>query len=316
MGEQLPAFSAQGIHCIDTGLVRPGFDAAWLVVEQGRAAFIDCGTSHAVPAMLQALARLGLGPEAVDWLILTHVHLDHAGGAGALLAHLPHARVLVHPRGAPHLIDPSRLVAGATAVYGAEEMARSYGQVLPIDPARVHCASDGQSIDLAGRALLCIDTPGHARHHLCVFDARSRSWFTGDTFGISYRELDGPHGHFIIPTTSPVQFEPGPLKHSIGRMLALQPQAMHLTHYASVGQVERLGQQLLEQIDAMVAIAREQAQGDAQTLEQRLFDALSGYYAGRAEQAGLSTAQVLPLLAIDIRLNAQGLVCWLQRGLD
>lgn len=316
MGEQLPAFSAQGIHCIDTGLVRPGFDAAWLVVEQGRAAFIDCGTSHAVPAMLQALARLRLGREAVDWLILTHVHLDHAGGAGALLAHLPHARVLVHPRGAPHLIDPSRLVAGATAVYGAEEMARSYGQVLPIDPARVHCASDGQSIDLAGRALLCIDTPGHARHHLCVFDARSRSWFTGDTFGISYRELDGPHGHFIIPTTSPVQFEPGPLKHSIGRMLALQPQAMHLTHYASVGQVERLGQQLLEQIDAMVAIAREQAQGDAQTLEQRLFDALSGYYAGRAEQAGLSTAQVLPLLAIDIRLNAQGLVCWLQRGLD
>ena len=316
MGEQLPAFSAQGIHCIDTGLVRPGFDAAWLVVEQGRAAFIDCGTSHAVPAMLQALARLGLGPEAVDWLILTHVHLDHAGGAGALLAHLPHARVLVHPRGAPHLIDPSRLVAGATAVYGAEEMARSYGQVLPIDPARVHCASDGQSIDLAGRALLCIDTPGHARHHLCVFDARSRSWFTGDTFGISYRELDGPHGHFIIPTASPVQFEPGPLKHSIGRMLALQPQAMHLTHYASVGQVERLGQQLLEQIDAMVAIAREQAQGDAQTLEQRLFDALSGYYAGRAEQAGLSPAQVLPLLAIDIRLNAQGLVCWLQRGLD
>lgn len=316
MGEQLPAFPAQGIHCIDTGLVRPGFDAAWLVVEQGRAAFIDCGTSHAVPAMLQALARLGLGPEAVDWLILTHVHLDHAGGAGALLAHLPHARVLVHPRGAPHLIDPSRLVAGATAVYGAEEMARSYGQVLPIDPARVRCASDGQSIDLAGRALLCIDTPGHARHHLCVFDARSRSWFTGDTFGISYRELDGPHGHFIIPTTSPVQFEPGPLKHSIGRMLALQPQAMHLTHYASVGQVERLGQQLLEQIDAMVAIAREQAQGDAQTLEQRLFDALSGYYAGRAEQAGLSPAQVLPLLAIDIRLNAQGLVCWLQRGLD
>src|SRR5574344_2393314 len=104
MGEQLPAFSAQGIHCIDTGLVRPGLDAAWLVVEQGRAAFIDCGTSHAVPAMLQALARLGLGPEAVDWMILTDVHLDHAGGAGALLAHLPHARVLVHPRGAPHLI--------------------------------------------------------------------------------------------------------------------------------------------------------------------------------------------------------------------
>ncbi len=313
MGEQLPAFSAQGIHCIDTGLVRPGFDAAWLVVEQGRAAFIDCGTSHAVPAMLQALARLGLGPEAVDWLILTHVHLDHAGGAGALLAHLPHARVLVHPRGAPHLIDPSRLVAGATAVYGAEEMARSYGQVLPIDPARVHCASDGQSIDLAGRALLCIDTPGHARHHLCVFDARSRSWFTGDTFGISYRELDGPHGHFIIPTTSPVQFEPEPLKQSIVRLLDHAPLAMHLTHYGSVGQVDRLGQQLLEQIDAMVVIGRQALAVGENGLEDRLFSALSAYYAHRAEQAGLAAEPVLRALAIDIRLNAQGMVCWLQR---
>ena len=308
------AFRAQGIHCIDTELQRPGFDAAWLVIEQGRAAFIDCGTSHAVPAMLAALAAAGLGPEAVDWLILTHVHLDHAGGAGALLAHLPNAQVLVHPRGAPHLVDPSRLVAGATAVYGQAEMARHYGQVLPIDPARMVQMHDGQRIDLAGRPLLCIDTPGHARHHQCVFDARTRSWFTGDTFGISYRELDGTHGHFIIPTTSPVQFEPEPLKHSIGRLLEQQPQAMHLTHYGSVGDVARLGQQLIEQIDVMVAIGRQVLDVGTEALEDRLFAALSAYYGERAAAAGLAPEAVLKVLAIDIRLNAQGLVCWLQRG--
>lgn len=314
MSGQMPTFNAQGIFCIDTELQRPGFDAAWLVIEQGRAAFIDCGTSHAVPAMLQALADAGLGPEAVDWLILTHVHLDHAGGAGALLAHLPNATVLVHPRGAPHLVDPSRLVAGATAVYGEAEMLRSYGQVLPIAQARIQLLDDGMVLSLAGRELLCIDTPGHARHHLCVFDRRSRSWFTGDTFGISYRELDGPNGHFIIPTTSPVQFEPEPLKQSIARLLDHAPLAMHLTHYGSVGQVDRLGQQLLEQIDAMVVIGRQAQAAGENGLEDRLFAALSAYYAQRAEQAGLAAEAVLRALAIDIRLNAQGLVCWLQRG--
>ena len=313
MGEQLPAFSAQGIHCIDTGLVRPGFDAAWLVVEQGRAAFIDCGTSHAVPAMLHGLADAGLGPEAVDWLILTHVHLDHAGGAGALLAHLPHARVLVHPRGAPHLIDPSRLVAGATAVYGAEEMARSYGQVLPIDPARVHCASDGQSIDLAGRALLCIDTPGHARHHLCVWDAASRSWFSGDTFGLSYRELDSTQGAFIVPTTSPVQFEPEALHASIERLVQHAPTAMYLTHYGRVENVPKLAADLHVQIDAMTAIARA-CDGGADR-HRAVVAALGELYLERARAHGcrLDDAGVLRVLEMDIELNAQGLACWLDR---
>ena len=121
------------IHTIDTGFMQRGsFDAAYLVVENGRAAFIDCGTGLAVPAMLAALQRAGLAVDAVDWLILTHVHLDHAGGAGLLMQQLPHARLVVHPRGAPHMIDPTRLIAGATAVYGAEEIARSYGRIEAI----------------------------------------------------------------------------------------------------------------------------------------------------------------------------------------
>lgn len=244
------------IHVIDTAFQRDHFDAAYLLVNNGRGAFIDCGTSHALPRLLAAIADAGLGVDAIDWVILTHVHLDHAGGAGALMRQLPNARLLVHPRGAPHMIDPARLVAGATAVYGEAEMARSYGQIVPVAAERVVVAEDGHRLSLEGRELLCIDTPGHARHHLCVWDAASRSWFTGDTFGLSYRELDSARGAFIIPTTSPVQFEPDALHASIERLMARAPQAMYLTHYGRVQDAARLAADLHAQIDAMTAIAR------------------------------------------------------------
>src|SRR3989304_5705439 len=140
----VPMTADPSIHTIDTGFQRPDFDAAYLIVENGRAAFVDCGTGLSVPAMLQALADAGLGVEAVDWLLLTHVHLDHAGGAGLLMQQLPNAKAVLHPRGAPHMIDPTRLIAGATAVYGADEIARSYGRIEAIPESRVVVAEDGQ----------------------------------------------------------------------------------------------------------------------------------------------------------------------------
>ncbi|HID8539564.1 TPA: MBL fold metallo-hydrolase [Stenotrophomonas maltophilia] len=301
------------IHTIDTGFQRPDFDAAYLIVENGRAAFVDCGTGLSVPAMLQALADAGLGVEAVDWLLLTHVHLDHAGGAGLLMQQLPNAKAVLHPRGAPHMIDPTRLIAGATAVYGAEEIARSYGHIEPIPEQRVVVAEDGHRVDLAGRELVLLHTPGHALHHYCVWDARSRSWFTGDTFGISYRELDSAQGAFIFPTSSPVQFDPEAMKASIRRMLGYGPQAMYLTHYGRVEQVEKLADDLFEQIDAMAAIGR---QCDGRPDRHRcLLAALQALYLERAQLHGcaLDDAAVTAVLAMDIELNAQGLACWLDR---
>ncbi|MGV8959890.1 MAG: MBL fold metallo-hydrolase [Stenotrophomonas sp.] len=302
-----------GIHTIDTAFQRDHFDAAYLLVENGRGAFIDCGTSHSLPNLLAAVAAAGLQPAAIDWLILTHVHLDHAGGAGVLMQQLPHAQLLVHPRGAAHMIDPARLIAGATAVYGQAEMARSYGRIVPVPAQRVVVAEDGHGVSLAGRELLCIDTPGHARHHLCVWDERSRSWFTGDTFGLSYRELDSARGPFIIPTSSPVQFEPDALHASIERLLARAPEAMYLTHYGRVSDTARLGAELHEQIDAMVAIARRCA--GLPERHRRLVEALSALYVARAHQHGcaLEEAGVLRVLGLDIELNAQGLACWLER---
>ena len=273
-----------GIHAIDTAFQRDHFDAAYLIVENGRAAFVDCGTNHSVPRLLAALAEAGLTPADVDWLLVTHVHLDHAGGAGALMARLPNARLVVHPRGAPHMIDPSRLIAGATAVYGEEEMTRSYGDIIGVPEARVVVAEDGHVVDFNGRPLLCIDTPGHARHHYCVWDARSRGWFTGDTFGLSYRELDSSNGPFVLPTTSPVQFEPEALKASITRLLSYRPQSMYLTHYGCVSDVERLGRDLHAQIDAMVAIG--QACDGQPDRHARMRDALTALYLERAHAHG------------------------------
>jgi glyoxylase-like metal-dependent hydrolase (beta-lactamase superfamily II) len=302
-----------GITAIDTGFFRPRFDASHLIVERGRAAFIDVGTNYSVPHLLEVLGQKGIGVEAVDYVILTHVHLDHAGGAGLMMQKLPNAKLVVHPRGARHMIDPSQLIAGATAVYGSEEIARSYGTLVPVAAERVIEAPEGHVIDLAGRALTCFNTPGHARHHFCVHDARSRAFFTGDTFGLSYREFDTMKGAFILPTSTPVQFEPDALKHSIARMLERDPQQMFLTHYSRVTGVPRLAQDLFEQIDAMVAIARAHARDENR--HARIADDLADLYTSRAQTHGcaFSPAQVRELLAMDIELNTQGLEVWLDR---
>jgi glyoxylase-like metal-dependent hydrolase (beta-lactamase superfamily II) len=307
--------ATHGIHTIDTGFVRPRFDAAYLVIENGRGAFIDCGTNYAVPRMLEALDEVGLAPKDVDWLVLTHVHLDHAGGAGELLVHLPNAKVVVHPRGARHMIDPTVLWAGASAVYGEAVMLETYGRLRPIPAERVVEAPDGHVVELAGRPLLCLDTPGHAKHHFCVYDKRANVCFTGDTFGLSYRELDTAKGPFILPTTSPVQFDPVALHASIERLIALKPAAMYLTHYGRVEDVERLAADLHVQIDAMVGIARAAQAGSAGKEERHvaLKEALAGLYAGRAAAHGYAGEldALLEIIGMDVELNAQGLGVWL-----
>jgi glyoxylase-like metal-dependent hydrolase (beta-lactamase superfamily II) len=305
-----------GIYAVDTGFVRPRFDAAYLVVERGRAAFIDTGTRHAVPRLLQALDALGLAPDAVDWVIPTHVHLDHAGGAGTLMQQLPRARLAVHPRGARHMIDPSALYEGALAVYGEAEMARAYGRLDPVPAERVLATQDGQALDLAGRPLHVIDLPGHARHHHGIWDAVSRCWFTGDTFGMSYGELATGQGPFLLASHPPSQFEPEALKASITRLLQWQPEGMCLTHYGRVGGAGRLpalAQRLHGQIDAMVALGRrELALGTA--TEARLLEGVAALYRHWLQVHGVTdTDAALALLEVDIRLNAQGLAGWAAR---
>ncbi|MBC7728642.1 MAG: MBL fold metallo-hydrolase [Microbacteriaceae bacterium] len=308
-----------GIHVIDTGFHRPLFDASFLIVEAGRAAFIDTGTNFAVPRLLAALDDLGLPRDAVDYVIPTHVHLGPAGGAGLLMQALPRAEMLVHSRGARHMVDPSALYQGALAVYGQAAMDREYGTLVPVPAERVQATDDGMTVHLAGRPLQFIDTPGHARHHHCMWDERSQGWFAGDTFGLSYREFDAAGSAWVMPTSSPVQFEPEALRQSIERLLARSPQRMYLTHYGQVGDsaddVRRLAGLLFEQIDAMVALG--QSLRDAPDRHEAFKSAMQALIRAQLLRHGAPDIDAgLAGLALDIELNAQGLAIWLDRPAD
>jgi glyoxylase-like metal-dependent hydrolase (beta-lactamase superfamily II) len=312
MPEFVEALGA-GVHAIDTGFNRPRFDAAYLLVDDGRAAFIDTGTNFAVPRLLAALDALGLARDAVDWVIPTHVHLDHAGGAGLLMRELPRARMLVHPRGLRHMVDPSALYNGALAVYGAAAMAREYGELVGVDAARAAPTHDGMSIRLGRRNLRFADTPGHALHHHCIWDATSAGWFTGDTFGLSYREFDTARGPWILPSSTPVQFDPPTLRVSVTRLLESKPCWMYLTHYGRVGDVERLAGDLFVMLRDMVEIG--QAHRDAPERHARLREALLAMYlrSARAHGCTFDDTEIARLLEMDVELNSQGLGVWLDR---
>ncbi|KQU81471.1 MULTISPECIES: MBL fold metallo-hydrolase [unclassified Rhizobacter] len=306
---------AHDIHVIDTGFHRPAFDACYLVVENGRGAFIDTGTTHSLPRLLAAVDAAGLQRADVDWVIVTHVHLDHAGGAGALMRELPAAKLLAHPRGARHMVEPLALLNGARAVYGAQEVTRAYGEVVPVPAERVVNSHDGMVIELAGRPLLLIDTPGHARHHHCIWDERSRGFFTGDTFGLSYREFDTAQGPWLLPTTTPVQFEPDALKQSVRRMLDFRPERLYLTHYGCVENVPRLGEMMLAQVDEIVALGERMRPLPAPARHAALMAGLSDLYWARLQQFGSPVPRddAMALLAMDLELNAQGIGIWLDR---
>jgi glyoxylase-like metal-dependent hydrolase (beta-lactamase superfamily II) len=305
---------SEGVIAVDTEYIRPRMDASHLIVDEGRAAFVDAGTSFSVPNLLQALAAHDLDVNDVDYLLLTHIHLDHAGGAGRLLAELPRARVVVHPRGAGHLIDPSILIAATKAVYGEERFHQEYGEILPIPADRVDIAQDGRTLQFGRRTLQLIHTPGHALHHLCAVDRDRGEVFAGDTFGVSYREFDSAAGEFIFPTTSPTQFDPEQLHASIDRILEFKPKSVYLTHYSRVGQPDKLGGDLHADIDAFVGMARSVAQAPGNRVEllgALLFDYLSTRLVAQGVVADL--AQRHAVLDGDIGLNAAGLLAFMSR---
>ena len=304
-----------GIHAVDACYLRPRVSEVYLIEAGGHVALVDTGTNHSQPQVLHALQQIGVAPEQVDYVLLTHIHLDHAGGAGALMHAFPNARLVVHPRGARHMIDPSRLIAGTVAVYGLAEERRLYGDVLPVDPARIVEAVDGLCIDLAGRQFQVLDTPGHALHHVCYRDAQTGHFFTGDALGICYPDFGTTAGPFVFPGTTPTQFDPSAMHASIDLLLSHKPGAIYLTHFGRLTQVERVAAQVHRLIDAFVAIAeRNRTGGESRHLGicADLGDLLVAEV--RALGSPLTHEQIISLLTHDIEINAQGLEVWLDRA--
>jgi glyoxylase-like metal-dependent hydrolase (beta-lactamase superfamily II) len=262
---------AAGITRIDHGWGGPGFIASYLVADGGDLALVEAGPASTLEALLAGVRAAGHDPARLTHLLLTHVHLDHAAAAGQLARIAPQARIYVHGLGAPHLEDPSRLLASAARLYG-DRMDEMWGTMLPLPRGRIHVPADGEAIRVGGRSLVALHTPGHASHHLAFHDPDARLVFTGDVAGI---RLDGaPH---VRPPTPPPDLDTPRWLESIGRLRALRPEMLLLTHFGAVADPEwhldDLATRLSEwtrragdTTDRSVLAAALHADGDAQLL--------------------------------------------------
>jgi glyoxylase-like metal-dependent hydrolase (beta-lactamase superfamily II) len=297
---------AQDVHCIDALYIQPRVASIYLLRAGDEVAIIETGTFHSLPNVLATLQQLGIERSQVKYVIPTHVHLDHAGGAGEMMRQFEQASLIVHPRGARHMLDPSKLVAGTISVYGQQNFERLYGRIEPIPEARIIVAEDLASYHLQQRGLIFIDTPGHARHHFCIYDQQSNGMFTGDTFGISYDAMKSlPRG--LLPTTPPSQFDPSALKQSVARIMEFAPERLYLTHYGEFGNPGAQLASFNQWIDQYVAVCEscDSTRDDyAEVLEQALLHQVMNGLGNRNDEA------LQRLVSYDTKLNAQGLAHW------
>lgn len=299
--------SSSRLVTIDCDYLGPGVAAAYLRVEGDEAAFVETNTTHAVPRLLAALDREEIAREAVRWVIVTHVHLDHAGGASALLAALPNATVLAHPRAARHLVDPSKLVKSAEAVYGAARFAELYGTILPIDAARVRSLDDRETAPLGGATLTFVHTRGHANHHFVVLDPAREAVFTGDTFGLVYPRLQRGR-RLAFPSTSPTDFDAEAAHASIEVVRTSGARRAALTHFGEVEDLDVVAGQLHRWIDLSASLVEAAVPLAPAEAEPMIRGALEKEMNRAAEEAGISLdAGDRELLELDLALNAQGL---------
>lgn len=292
---------------IDCDYLGPGIAAAYLRIQGDEVAFVETNTNHAVPKLLAALEQENLSPKQVRYIIVTHVHLDHAGGTSLLAKACPDAMVLAHPRAARHLIDPSKLVASARAVYGADRFDALYGTIEPIDASRVKQLDDGAEVPFGDTHFRFIHTRGHANHHFIVHDPARSSVFTGDTFGLSYPRLQRGKP-FVFPSTSPTDFDAPAAHASIDIVKNLGTHRAALTHFGEVSELEMIAAQLHEWIDLSAAWMEQASKADPADAEKNIRASIVEAMDRAVDRAGfVLDAQDRALLDLDVGLNAQGL---------
>lgn len=302
------------IVCIDADYVQPEIACFYLVGDSDEYALIETGTNHSLDNLRRALDHFSIEDSQIRYIVPTHVHLDHAGGAGRYLQEFPQAELLVHPRGARHLIDPGKLVASSIQVYGQETFTALYGEIVPAPAARTRMLEDGETFTIGRRTLQAVHTRGHAEHHFCLWDEQTRGWFSGDMFGISYPGLRFPQGEFVLPATTPTQFDPDAYIASVQTLAARNPAMMYLTHFSALPfrteQVDRLCDQLAHYGAIGATLAAGAGSGDDSGRHlQALQDAVLERARHHLEQ--LTSAEqaraAVHSLTMDAQLNAQGI---------
>ncbi len=309
-----------GIFAIDADYIRPYMATVHLVKEgQGAEAegiLIDTGTTYSIPFVMQALQQQSLKPEQIKAVCLTHIHLDHAGGAGELMRVLPNAKLYVHPRGSRHMIDPSKLIAGTIGVYGEDMYKKLYKEIVPIDAERVVEVQNGDVFQLGTREFELIHTEGHAKHHYCLVDKANGLAFTGDSFGVSYRETDNQNGHFIFPTTTPIHFDLDAAHASIEKIMSYGLQHVYLTHYSQRGGLQNCADQMHSDLDIYVELTKKSfGKNDAEAhLEKSLYQHLCKRLIKHKFHADDET--INKVIGPDTKLNAAGLMHWANNTLQ
>ena len=304
---------ANGIKVIDSGYYSKDFASIYILRQVNKVAIIETGNNFSVSNIQKALEKDGLSFSDVAYVIPTHVHLDHAGGAGQLMKQCKDAKLIVHPRGARHMIDPQKLIAGATAVYGEKKFKELYGDIIPIEANKVIEAEDNFLLDFEGRELKFIDTPGHAKHHFCIWDKETGTMFTGDTFGISYRDLDKDGEVYIFPSTSPVQFDPKALVESINKIMEYNPHRVCLTHFSAIKPSKQVVEQLIDGIKFVSDLAKKYAtHNDAELI---IREKMMEYFLKGLSKIGVADLNFCrERLELDVKINTQGLIYWQQKN--
>ena len=213
------------VFLLDThALGNPGTVAVY-VLKGTKVAMVDCGYASSYEVILQELSEIGISPSEVRYLIPTHVHMDHAGGTGHLLKHMPNAEVIAHERAVPHLVDPTRLIQSVTSIFG-EKLVQSYGQPLPIQQQKITAVGQEMHLDLGGLTLTAMHSPGHAPHQVSVLVEEEKLLLSADAVGIVYPNIPA-----MIPTTPPPSLDPPKLTETISRLSQLDSRRLLVPHY-------------------------------------------------------------------------------------
>jgi glyoxylase-like metal-dependent hydrolase (beta-lactamase superfamily II) len=294
---------------IDTRMAGYEGITAGYLIRGDRPCLVETGTAPSAPVVRDALARLGIGADDLATVVVTHIHLDHAGGAGDIAAMFPAARIVVHQRGARHLADPSRLMAGARQVYG-NALDRLFGVLAPVPADRIVALGDTATIDLGGgRHLDSYYSPGHAKHHVGLIDSDSGDLYTGDAAGVYIPDTDD-----LRPATPPPDFDLDTALGSLRTFAALQPSRLLFSHYGPVSEVAEILDRSAEEIQVWVEQTR-QARAAGLDLDHAVAmvrERTNARYAALRPDADPSLATRVERIS-GTGLNVAGIMHWLDR---